>query len=84
MKEGRLLEVKKQLELEKKECEKWKESKTDQVKFTFSFDIGWNKKSSGNRYNSLSSHVFMVDCNSQKIITMTITANSTVSTRHMK
>ena len=52
----------------------WEESETDQVNITVSFDMGWNKRSSGNRYNSLSDHAFSIGCLSQKIITTIVTA----------
>ena len=39
-----------------------------QVGITVSFDMGWNKRSSSNRYNSLSGHALMIDCLSKKIV----------------
>lgn len=33
-----------------------------------SYDMGWNKRSSGRRYDSLSGHAFMVGCYSKKIL----------------
>ena len=58
----------------KKEFEAWKQSEKGQLQLTVSFDMGRNKKNSGNRYDSLSSHFFMVGYRSQKIIAATITA----------
>ena len=36
----------------------WKEGNSP-VSITVSFDIGWNKRSSGNRYDSISGHAFL-------------------------
>ena len=33
-----------------------------QVPITVQFDMGWSKRSSGNRYDSLSGHAFMIGC----------------------
>ena len=44
------------------------------MKLTVSFDIGWNKRSSGNKYDSLSDHAFYIDCLSQQIICAIVTA----------
>ena len=38
------------------------------VKLTVSFDMGWQKRSSGNRYDSLSGHAFMIGARSRKIL----------------
>ena len=38
------------------------------VGITVSFDMGWNKRSSGNRYDSLSGHVLMIGCSSKNIV----------------
>ena len=37
-----------------------------QVPLTVSFDMGWQKRSSGNRYDSLSGHAFMIDARRKK------------------
>ena len=34
---------------------------------SLSFDMGWNKRSSGNQYDSLSGHSFAIGCHSNKI-----------------
>jgi len=39
-----------------------------------SFDMGWNKRSSGNRYDSLSGHAFYIGCLTQQIICAIVTA----------
>ena len=44
------------------------------MKLTVSFDMGWNKRSSGNRYDSLSGHAFYIGCLSQQIICAIVTA----------
>ena len=36
------------------------------LELTLGYDIGWTKRSSGNRYDSLSGHVFLVGCHSKK------------------
>ena len=72
MKEGRTLEVKKQLEFDEKVYNDWGKSETDQVELTVSFYIGWNKRSSGNMYEYLSDHAFFIGCLSQKIIIATV------------
>ena len=36
--------------------------------------MGWNKRSFGNRYDSLSGHVFYIGCLSQQIICAIVTA----------
>ena len=47
--EGKLCEVRMQLESEDKNIESWRQSETEQVKLTISFDMGWNKRRSVNR-----------------------------------
>ena len=74
MKEGRILEVKKQLELDEKVYNDWLNNDNEQVKLTVSFDIGWNKRSSGNGYDSLSGHTFYIGCLSQQIRCAIVTA----------
>ena len=39
-----------------------------QVGITVSFDMGWNKRSSGNRYHSLSGHALVIGRLSKKIV----------------
>ena len=38
------------------------------MSITVSFDMGWNKRSSGNRYDSISGHAFFIGCLSKKIV----------------
>ena len=49
-------------------------NENDLVKLTVSFDMGWNKRSFGNRYDSLSGHAFYIGCLSQKNICAIVTA----------
>ena len=39
-----------------------------QIGITVSFDTGWNKRSSSNRYDSLSGHALIIGCLSKKIV----------------
>ena len=50
----------------------WKSSQ-DKIGLTVAYDMGWTKRSSGNRYDSLSGHAFMVGVHSQKIIRAQVT-----------
>ena len=74
MKEGRTLEVKEQLKVDGREYNDWLNNEKEQVKLTVSFDMGWNKRSSGNRYDSLSGHAFYIGCLTQQIICAIVTA----------
>ena len=76
MEKGKILEVRIQLESEKKRLDTWQDNETIQVSLTISFDMGWNKISYGNRYNSLSGHPFIVGCLSGKIIAGTVTTKN--------
>ena len=44
------------------------------IGLTVAYDMGWTKRSSGNRYDSLSGHAFLVGCHSRKIIAAQITS----------
>ena len=44
------------------------------VRIAVSFDMGWNKRSSGNRYDSLSGHALMIGCLSKNIITSVVSS----------
>ena len=50
---------------------KYKQCKAGNLRvgITVSFDICWSKRSSGNRYDSLSGHALMIGCLSKNIIT---------------
>ena len=74
MKEGRTLEVKEQLKVDGREYNDWLNNEKEQVKLTVSFDMGWNKRTSGNRYDSLSGHAFYIGCLTQQIICAIVTA----------
>ena len=65
---------KKQLELDGKVYNDWLSKDNEQVALTVSFDMGWNKRSSRNRYDSLSGHTFYIGCLSQQIICAIATA----------
>jgi len=41
---------------------------------TVSFDMGWNKRSSGNRYDSLSGHALAIGCLSNKILNVVVSS----------
>ena len=41
---------------------------------TISFDMGWNKRSSGNRYDSLSGHALAIGCLSNKILNVVVSS----------
>ena len=44
-----------------------------QVGIFGSYDMGWSKRSSGHRYDSLSGHAFLVSCHLRKVIAAKIT-----------
>ena len=44
------------------------------IGLTFSYDMGWNKRSSGKTFDSLSGHAFFVGCHSRKIVLAKITS----------
>ena len=41
---------------------------------SISFDMGWNKRSSGNRYDSLSGHALAIGCLSNKILNVVVSS----------
>ena len=43
---------------------------------TLSFDMGWSKRSSGNRYDSLSGHAFLLGCHTKKILFAQVTSKN--------
>lgn len=45
-----------------------KELHASQVPLTVMYDMGWNKRSSGNKYDSISGHGFLLGGNSRKIL----------------
>ena len=49
---------------------KWKDKETNpkEVPLTVSFDMGWNKRSSGTKYDSISGHSFLLGSQTKKII----------------
>ena len=44
------------------------------IGLTAAYDMGWTKRSSGNRYDSLSGHAFLVGCLSRKVLSAQITS----------
>ena len=60
-------EVRKMQEVENLDCVDWKHT-NEAIGITVSYDMGWNKRSSGRTYNSLSGHGFFVGGYSKKII----------------
>lgn len=48
----------------------WKEKKLNasDVKLTISYDMGWNKRSSGNKYDSISGHGFILGKHTKMIL----------------
>ena len=44
------------------------------LELTVGYDMGWSKRSSGKRYNSLSGHAFLTGCHSTKILGAQITS----------
>ena len=51
----------------------WKTNDT-KVGLTLGYDMGWSKRSSGNRYDSLSGHAFLVGGHSRKIVGAKVTS----------
>ena len=45
-----------------------KQGEREKVGLTVSYNIGWNKRSSGNRYDSLSGHAFIIGAYTRRII----------------
>ena len=50
---------------------KWKDGEVvddiKQIGITVSFDVGWQKRGSGNRYDSISGHAIMNCCKTKKL-----------------
>ena len=71
MKEALDEEIKLTLEEQGIDFKQWQEKtiqEKEQVLLTVSFDTGWQKRLSGNKYDSLSGHAFMIGARSRKII----------------
>ena len=67
--------------------EKWLQTPINQrpqVKLTVSFDMGWQKRSSGKRYDSLSGHAFMIGARSKKIIDCNVSSKLCMKCFHAK
>ena len=52
----------------------FKKDKSSKVGLTVSYDMGWSKRSSGNRYDSLSGHCFFVGSKTRKIVKGLVTS----------
>ena len=56
-----------------KDFDKWKDGeKIATVKLTVMYDMGWNKRSSGHRYDSRSAHAMLVGGHTRKVIGMKV------------
>ena len=53
-----------------------------QVLLTVSFDMGWQKRSSGNRYDSLSGHAFMIGARTKNIIQCNVSSKLCMTCYH--
>jgi len=67
-KEAREAEVLATIGADKFDDWKNKKLKANDVKLTISYDMGWNKRSSGNKYDSISGHGFVLGKNTKKIL----------------
>ena len=70
MKEGLLEEMQAQRNKENMEMALTQEK----IGISASYDMGWSKRSSGNRYDSLSGHAFLISCLCRKIISAQVTS----------
>ena len=61
-------EVKATVSAETFELYKNKKSKVNDIELTVSYDMGWNKRSSGHKYDSVSGHGFVLGGMNKKII----------------
>jgi len=54
--------------------EKWEDVPADILKIgiTVSYDMGWNKRSTGKVYDSLSGHAFIIGCRTGNVIGMMV------------
>ena len=75
MDEGLMLEVQEETGLTKEEF--WQSKKM--IGLTASYDMGWNKRSSGNRFDSISGHAFLIGCKCRKILAAQIASKNETS-----
>ena len=68
------LEVKKTIEYKEATINNYKHNSDDKVGLTVSYDMGWSKRSSGSRYDSISGHAFLVGRHSHKIVGVQVTS----------
>ena len=77
MKDALQEEIRLTLERQGKSYSEWlkqDENTRQQVLLTVCYDMGWQKRSSGNKYDSLSGHAFMVGTESRKIISCIVSS----------
>ena len=72
-KEALELEIKMTQDFKQEENRDWK-TDDNPTGLTLSFDMGWSKRSSGNRYDSLSGHAFLLGGHSKKIVSAQVTS----------
>ena len=66
--------LKKEIELESgKKYSVWIQL-CEKIGIIGSYDMGWNKRSSGNRYDSLTGHAFLIGCKSKSILSAQVTS----------
>ena len=68
MQEGRDKEIKETIGEDLYQKYKEGKLKSEEVSLIVMYDMGWNKRSSGNKYDSISGHGFVLGGNSKKII----------------
>ena len=68
MENGKQLEAKMKLKEINESYDEWQKDTTSKLGLTVSYDMGWSKRSSGNRYDSPTGHSFMIGCLSGQII----------------
>ena len=73
--------IKHKLEHNNQSCGEWcalsdKEKNNNKVKLTVTYNMGWQKRSSGRRYDSSSGHAFIIGARSKGIIVMVLYSNA--------
>ena len=54
------------------------------IKICVSYDMGWQKRSSGKQYNSLSGHAFMIGCRTKKVVGLILKSKACAVCNHYK
>ena len=62
------VEIKKTLEEKNMSYDEFKNDNKQKIGLTVSYDMGWSKRSSGHRYDSISGHSFFIGGKSKKVI----------------